>query len=63
MHQDDISDDNRDMKEEAISVFEFERCELDHNVAFTLQKRVSCLAQVQHTEETKPCLLLHEAQK
>ena len=54
MHQDDISDDNHDMREEAISVFEFERCELDPNVAFALQKRVSCFAQVQHIEETKP---------
>ena len=56
VHQDDISDDNHDMKKEAISVVEFEWCELDHNVAFALQKRVSCFAQVQHTEETKPCI-------
>ena len=53
MHQDDINDDNHDMKEEAISVFEFEWCELDHNVQFALQKRVSCFAQVQHIEETR----------
>ena len=47
IHQDDISDDNHDMEEEAIAeidseVLDFEQYELDHDVAFALQKIVSC---------------------
>ena len=56
VYQHDISDDNHDMRKEAISVVDFEQCELDHNVAFALQKRVNCFAQVQHIEEIKPCI-------
>jgi len=49
MHQDDISDDNHDIEEEAIAevkseIVDFEQHELDHDVAFALQKRVSCFA-------------------
>ena len=48
-YQHDISDDNHDMRKEAISVVDFEQCELDHNVAFALQKRVSCFAHASST--------------
>ena len=48
VYQHDISDDNHDMRKEAISVVDFEQCELDHNVAFALQKRVSCFASSTH---------------
>ena len=46
MHQDDISED---MEKETIAkvdieVVDFKQCELDHDIAFALQKRVSCFA-------------------
>ena len=57
IHQDDISDDNHDMEEEAIAevdseVLDFEQRELDHDAAFALQKIVSCFV---HTLQLVVC--------
>ena len=44
MHQDDVSDDNHDMEEEAIAevdveVVDFEQHELDHDVALLCRRK------------------------